>query len=564
MIPQSFSNPAFDPSRAQQLHIEGESCPSCGLDIPPERLEEVKGKIAARTREQALAITHQLEMKYAAEKLQADAKSKADLELERQQSAAREEHVREEARKAAETLIEQKRLESERTQEDLVTTFQEKIVAAESARQSAEQIGANLQNELRELREASAAAVAAVKAEAKEREAEIRHEAKKTAESAVSDRLAAIETAHKESEASLQARINEAETTKIAAEERGATLALQLDELRRANIAEVAKLKEDAFADALRIRRGATEEAETRLRDTLATQEKAVAEANTRACEAENKVLALTEQHASTLEANLNAQREVLEKAKEDAINGEKAKAFEENQKLVTRVNDLQRALEKKSAEELGEGAEIDLFEALKKEFPDDGISRIAKGTPGADVRHVVMRNGKECGTILYDSKNHNQFRWDHVDKLKNDQLAAKAEHAILSTHKFPQGTRQLHIHEGIILANPARVVGIATLIRQHLLQIHTMRLSEVEREKKTGALYEFITSERYTRLLARVDERASELLELQAKEKKWHDNHWKNQGEACRSIQKAKADIENEVSSIIGIGADDAVSEGW
>ena len=60
----------------------------------------------------------------------------------------------------------------------------------------------------------------------------------------------------------------------------------------------------------------------------------------------------------------MNEQREILEKAKEDAVNAEKAKAFEENQKLSTKVADLQRALEKKTAEELGEGAEINLLEA--------------------------------------------------------------------------------------------------------------------------------------------------------------------------------------------------------
>jgi hypothetical protein len=39
------------------LHIVGETCPTCGQGIPPEKLEEISGRIAAREREQALAIT---------------------------------------------------------------------------------------------------------------------------------------------------------------------------------------------------------------------------------------------------------------------------------------------------------------------------------------------------------------------------------------------------------------------------------------------------------------------------------------------------------------------------
>lgn len=119
-------------------------------------------------------------------------------------------------------------------------------------------------------------------------------------------------------------------------------------------------------------------------------------------------------------------------------------------------------------------------------------------------------------------------------------------------------------MHDGILLANPARVVLIATMIRQHLLQVYTLRLSGIERENKTAALYEFITSEQCTQLLSRVDERANELLEQQVKEKKWHEKHWQKQGEAFRAIQKAKADLENEISSIIGTTADDSlISEG-
>jgi hypothetical protein len=174
------------------------------------------------------------------------------------------------------------------------------------------------------------------------------------------------------------------------------------------------------------------------------------------------------------------------------------------------------------------------------------------------------MLNGKECGTILYDSKNHNQFRHEHVAKLRADQLAAKADHAILSTHRFPQGTRQLHMQDGVLLANPARVIFIATMIRQHLLLLHTLRLSDIERESKTVALYEFITSERCSLLLVRIDERADGLLEQQTKEIRWHENSWRKQGEAIRAIQRAKTDLQNHISSIIGTSADDsAPSEG-
>jgi hypothetical protein len=358
---------------------------------------------------------------------------------------------------------------------------------------------------------------------------------------------------------------------KIAARERKQTHAitakleqqhaLQLDELRKAKEADVAKVKGDAAAEALRIRREATEAAEGLVRDKIADKDKAVADAEARIAEAEGKLSKLSDQHEITLNERLGSLREILEKAKNDAINAEQAKFFAEKQKLTNTVNDLQRALEKKTNAELGEGAEIDLFEALKKEFPDDRIERVAKGAPGADIIDVVMHNGRQCGAIIFDSKNHKAFRNEHVTKLREDQLKEKAEYAILSTHAFPRGTGQLHMQDGVVLANPARVVFVVTLIRRLLLQAHTLRLSSAERESKTEALYRFITSERFNLLLSRVDARAEELLDQLAKEIRRQQNDWKKRGEMYRAIQKVPAELSHEISCIIGTAADDEVA---
>jgi hypothetical protein len=539
------SNFAAEPSL---LPLGAENCPTCGQKIPPDKFEEISGRIGAREREQTLAIAAQLEKQHAIEKREADARAKADLEAERQKSGIREERVRDEAQKTVEKIYSVKLAEAEQIRADLAARSQQQLAEAQSAQKSAEQLWANLQTEMDAVRANNAAAIQAIKDESNEREKEIRNEVMRTAESAAAEGIAAIETAQRQSEAELKARISEAEALKITAEQNQSRLASELDALRNSKEAEVAKVKEEAATDLLHVRQIATTEAEARMHDTLAAQQAAIAEAR---------------EKASQTEAELLSQREILEKAKEEAVNAEKARAFEENQKLSIKLADLQRAWEKKTAEELGEGAEIKLLEALKKEFPEDKISQIPKGTQGADILHVVMLRGEECGTILYDSKNHKQFRHEHVAKLRTDQLAARAEHAILSTHKFPECTRQLHIQDGVILVNPARAVIIATIVRQHLQQLHTLRLSAVERESKTGALYEFIISERCSQLLTRVDQRAEGLLDQQEKEIKWHENNWKKQGEAIRAIQKAKVDLENHIHSIIGTSAnDDAVSE--
>ncbi len=112
-----------------------------------------------------------------------------------------------------------------------------------------------------------------------------------------------------------------------------------------------------------------------------------------------------------------------------------------------------------------------------------------------------------------------------------------------------------------MLLANPARTVLVATILRQHMLQLQTQRLSEIERESKTEALYAFIVSELCGSLLARINERAEDLLDQQNKEIRWHENNWKKQGEAIRGIQKAKADLGNQINLIIGTSSNDAAA---
>jgi hypothetical protein len=73
----SASTSPFHQFPSPHLHIYSETCPWCEQDIPPEKLEEISGKIAARERQQAHAITAKLEQQYAIDKAQADAKAKA-------------------------------------------------------------------------------------------------------------------------------------------------------------------------------------------------------------------------------------------------------------------------------------------------------------------------------------------------------------------------------------------------------------------------------------------------------------------------------------------------------
>lgn len=537
------------------LHHGDEQCPFCDQLIPHDRFEEIKERIEARRAADLDEVRSLLKAQFAQEKAEA-------LELSRRQAeSVLKEHVlraREEERQAAEAAAGQKLAEAERANHHAQAALQARLEQTERAKVAAEQASNALHLQLQQVRLHGEAAVERVKADAAAKAATIREEAKREAELAVQEQLAELTRARQKSEAALEARIVEVETTKTSLQEANATLLVQLDQVRADGEQVLAKAKAEAEARAEAVRLETVAKVHDEVREQLAVAEQAKEESQAKAVAAEERARIVTETHDGELAARLQEQREILEKAKTDAVNAEKSAAFEEKLKLTSKVEELQRTLDNKTAEELGEGAEIDLYEALKAEFEDDKIERINKGQPGADILHTVVRNGKECGSILYDSKNHNAWRNEFVTKLAKDQMAAKADHAVLCSRKLPAGARQLHVQDNVILANPARVIALVRILRTHLVDTHTLRMSNEERTKKTAALYDFITSQRCRDLLGRIDTQAETLLDLQIKEQKAHDAMWKKQGELYRNMQKVRAEISNEIDIIVGT-ADEA-----
>lgn len=174
------------------------------------------------------------------------------------------------------------------------------------------------------------------------------------------------------------------------------------------------------------------------------------------------------------------------------------------------------------------------------------------RGQPGADILHEVRNNGQVCGLIVYDSKNHAGWRESFVSKLKTDQIAANADHAVLTTSAFPAGASQIHVKDDVILLNPARAVEVVRIIREHIIQTHRLRLSGKEKSRKTEALYRFINSDRCHQLLGRYEKISDELLEIDVKEVKAHNLVWKKRGQLLREAQKLHSDYRAEIDRII------------
>ena len=117
-----------------------------------------------------------------------------------------------------------------------------------------------------------------------------------------------------------------------------------------------------------------------------------------------------------------------------------------------------------------------------------------------------------------------------------------------------------LHIENGVILANPARAVIIAKLLRRQILQLHTLKASNQEKARKSDEIYAFMTSDRFEQFIGTIQNATKDLDDLQVEERKAHEKTWRRQGEMAAKLKKATSTFDEAVALII---AASTVSDG-
>jgi hypothetical protein len=235
-----------------------------------------------------------------------------------------------------------------------------------------------------------------------------------------------------------------------------------------------------------------------------------------------------------------------------EAVNAEKLRHTAEKLALEQQLADMQRKLQAKTAHQLGEPAEVDLFDALEMAFPDDDVSRVVKGQPGPDVIVEVIHGGAAIGKIVLDSKNHARWSNKFTSKLRSDQLAEVADFGILSTNVFPAGARELHIQDNVIVASPQRVVVLVHLLRRQIVENHRLRLTAAARDEKAERLLAYITSAPCTDLMDRIVKVSADLANLDRTETAAHQKVWAKRGDFIRAVADIHREFSDAVSAII------------
>ncbi|HJZ05076.1 hypothetical protein A2634_04575 [Candidatus Amesbacteria bacterium RIFCSPHIGHO2_01_FULL_48_32] len=249
----------------------------------------------------------------------------------------------------------------------------------------------------------------------------------------------------------------------------------------------------------------------------------------------------------------------------EDKMRLEAKKKAEEEQNLkvlelqkqltdALKVNDeLKHKLQQGSQQTQGEVLELELEQMLKREFPNDKISEVAKGMRGADVvQEVFEKTGKRTGVVLWESKN---AKWSEgwIDKLREDMRRLNANEAVLVSVELPREIGTFGFYKGVWVTGRVSMVGLAWALRKNFWEVFKQNRQNEGKKEKAEEVYEYVNSLEFGHRVESIVEAFNNLNEDLEKEKRWFGLKWARQEKEIRKIMDSTAGMYGELQGVTG-----------
>ncbi len=225
-----------------------------------------------------------------------------------------------------------------------------------------------------------------------------------------------------------------------------------------------------------------------------------------------------------------------------------------EKHDLLKQIDQLKQKAQQGSQQLQGEMPELLLEGILKKEFPYDQIKEVPKGIRGADIIQVVTsKNGRVCGTIIWESKMRKAWSDGWITKLKEDQRQVKAELAVIISQVLPDGVTHFGQRQDIWICSFETSLGLAVALRKSLIDMATLKLSMVGRQEKKEILWNYLTGIEFRQRVEAVFDAYNHLQDDMEVEKRWFAKKWAKQEKSIRSVIDNLLGMQGDLQSIMG-----------
>ncbi len=247
----------------------------------------------------------------------------------------------------------------------------------------------------------------------------------------------------------------------------------------------------------------------------------------------------------------------VRDKAKHDAEEELKLKISEREETIAgmqRQIEVLKQKAEQGSQQLQGEVLEMELESLLTAKFPTDLVEPVPKGEFGGDILHKVHSpSGQTCGSILWESKRARNWSDTWLGKLRNDQRAAKADVAVLVSRVLPKETVAFDFIDGVWVVEPRCAIAVAIALRQSLIDIATVRQTNLGQSTKMGMVYEYLTGPRFRAHVESIVEKFTEMEQDLARERKTMTRLWAKREEQIRGVIDSTAGMYGDLQGIAG-----------
>ena len=254
------------------------------------------------------------------------------------------------------------------------------------------------------------------------------------------------------------------------------------------------------------------------------------------------------------LNQQLRDKEEVIQKRLQESLEmkmKEKDKQLEDQRKLI---EEMKRKADQGSMQMQGEVLELAIEQVLSQSFPHDRIDEVPKGIRGADsIQTVVNHLLQDCGKIIYESKRTKAFSEQWIQKLKQDQMEANADIAVLVSEVLPKGVTDFGEYNGIWVTSYSYLTNLAYVLRQILIRTHSERTANENKGEKIEVLYNYLTSVEFKNQISSIVEGFARMKEDLDKEKRAMKNIWKKREKQLELIMDNTINMHGSIRGIAG-----------
>ena len=254
------------------------------------------------------------------------------------------------------------------------------------------------------------------------------------------------------------------------------------------------------------------------------------------------------------LSRKLQEEKLKISKALEEQSELKLKQKDEQIEQMKRDIESAQRKAEQGSMQTQGEALELAIESWLASQFPFDTIEEVKKGAFGADcIQSVHTREIQNCGVICYESKNTKAWSEGWIGKLKHDMLSVNADIGVLVTSVYPKDMDRMGFVDGIWVCTLDEFKGSASLLRESLIRLHSVREREENRADKMSLLYSYMTGNEFQmQLKAIVDGFVTMQQELD-REKRSLMATWKRRQKAIDGVLVNTTEMYGALQGIAG-----------